>query len=423
MRQRQVKLSETSSGKAWLAQFGPADQPAASAMLDAMLLLNAEHVSQALRTELRALGGARPSRKRRLALYAERKLGGKPIFSEAMTPDRDGKLRRRAFGKNFAPVAPIRGGTRVGSEATIANVFSQVVGAAGGGRVFVNSPGPDRLRGKSGPTQTIVLVTDLIGSGKRILSWLDALWKIKSVRSWVSLGLIDFAVVAVVSTKAGEAAIRRHRLKPDVRKSYVAPVIAADSKDPDVVEWRRLIATLGPSSGRGAARAGFGGEPCLVAFSYRIPNNTPALIHEADAAVPWTALYEGGIPDDLAPAFRVRGEHEVVAMAVDATGVILAPDLSLKLQRTVLVLAQIKGRLKGGQSDAIAQQTQMPLPDVEEIIAEAKAARLLDDHGRLTDAGQATVRAGQAGDRKRPVVPTTTEPYYPMALRVPSSPV
>ncbi|HJV40036.1 phosphoribosyltransferase-like protein, partial [Caulobacter sp.] len=264
MRRRHQPLSETPTGKAWIGQFGAADQAAAASLLDAMLLLNAEHVSQALRTELRALGERRPVRTRRLALYAERKLGGAPFFAEAMTPDDQGKLRLRAHGRNFTPVRPVRGGTRVGSEATIANVFSQLVGGAGGERIFVNSPGPDRIRAKIRPVQTIVIVTDLIGSGQRILTWLDALWKIKSVKSWVSRGLVDFAVVAVAATRSGEAKVRAHRLQPTVKKVYVAPVVSAISTDPVVVEWRRLIATVGPASGRGAARGGFGDEPCLV---------------------------------------------------------------------------------------------------------------------------------------------------------------
>jgi len=413
-------LSETPTGKAWIGQFKDADQAAATSLLNAMFLLNAEHVSQALRTELRTLGEGRLARKRRLALYAERKLGGEPFFAEEMKADREGKMRLRAVGRNFTPVRPIRGGTRVGSEATIANVFSQLVSGRGGERIFINSPGPDRIRGKTGPAQTIVIVTDLVGSGRRILTWLDALWKIKSVKSWVSRRLVDFTVVAVAATRSGEAAIRAHRLKPTVRKVYVAPVISAASKDPNVVEWRRLIATVGPSSGRGAARGGFGDEPCLVAFSYRIPNNTPALIHESDPKVPWRALYQGGIPDDLASAFGVLDEREVVNAAIEATGVSLSPDLSLKEQRTVLVLSQIKGRLKPGQSEAIAQDTQMSLPTVESTLTEAKTRGLLDEQGRLTDAGQMTVRSGQAGDRKRPVVPTEAEPYYPWAPRVPS---
>lgn len=422
MRPRQPKLSETDTGQAWLGQFNEADQPAAAALLDAMLLLNTEQVSQAIRTQLRDLGGSRWGRKRRLALYAERKLGGKAIFTEKLSPDRQGRLRRRAYGRNVSSIAPIRGGTRVGSEGIIANLISQVVQAEGGA-VFANHPGPDRIRGKTGPTQTIVIVTDLIGSGRRILGWLDALWASRSVRSWVSLKLLDFAVVAAVSTRAGEEAIRRHRLKPVVRAMYMAPVVPARSKDPDEESWRRIIRTEGPSAGRGAGRGGYGADPCLVAFSYRIPNNTPALIHQTDPAVPWRALYEGGIPSDLDEAFGIRDLQAVMDAAAESAGVPLSLGLSPKQQLTVLVLSLIKGRLRPGQAEAIAQETQLPLPDVQGVLAEAATKGLLDPKGRLTGVGQKTVLAGRSGDRRRPVVPTSAEPYYPGTLRVPRAPV
>ncbi|EKY24483.1 hypothetical protein HMPREF0185_03179 [Brevundimonas diminuta 470-4] len=419
MRPATPRLSETPTGLAWLSQFAAADVEIAASLLDHMLLLNAEQVSDVLRIQLRKLGRERSSKKRRLALYAERKLNA-PFFTEKRLPDRQGVSRLRAAGNTFAPIAPIRGGTRVGSEGLIANVISQIVKAPPGTQVYVNHPGPDRIRGKTRPTQTIVIVTDLIGSGNRIVTWLDALWKIRSVRSWVSLNLVDFAVVSAVSTAAGEALVRRHRLKPTVHSQFRAPSLSSKSTDPNDHKRLALIQQYGPSAGRGAARTGYGPEPCLVAFSYRLPNNTPALIHQSDPAVPWRALYDGGLPEDLGRTFNVRGEQEVIDLAAEATGIELAKGLTLKHQRSALVLSLISGRLRPGQIEAIAEQTQLPLPDVALVVSSAETDGLLDAKGRLTDAGQTFVLASRLGDKKRPTVSTNPEPYYPKSLRIPS---
>ncbi|WP_439549047.1 phosphoribosyltransferase-like protein [Falsiroseomonas sp.] len=422
MRRSPPRLSETTTGQSWLKQFNADDQSAAADMLDAMLLLNAEQVSRAIRSALTQLGASRPNHRRRLALYAERKLGGKPIFTESRKPDRAGRVRLTGYGRNVAPIQPIRGGTRVGSEGLIANLIAQVVKSSGAS-VFVDHPGPDRIRGKSRPTQTIVIVTDLIGSGRRVLGWLDAFWAVRSVKSWVSLGLVDFAVVSAVSTDEGRAAVRRHRLKPRVLTTYAAPVISAESRSPKAADWRRLIETAGPSQGRGADREGYGEEPCLVAFSYRLPNNTPALIHGTDPSVPWRALYEGGIPEDLHKTFGMRDEVEMLVVAAESLGVITAVGLTAKELRSVLVLSLVGGRLKLGQEEAIARETQLPLPEVEAVLGEAKREGLLDGDGRLTQAGQLMLLAGLVSDRKRPTVHSNAEPYYPKSLRVPPTPV
>src|SRR5262249_10361575 len=103
-------LSACPTAQSWLRQFQATDRPAAEKMLDAMLLLNEEQVSAALRSQLYALANARRGRRRRVALYAERELGSAPVFKVQQVPDANGRLRRRAVGrKGPAPVQPIRG--------------------------------------------------------------------------------------------------------------------------------------------------------------------------------------------------------------------------------------------------------------------------------------------------------------------------
>jgi len=207
--------------------------------------------------------------------------------------------------------------------------------------------------------------------------------------------------------------VRRHRFKPVVLTTYAAPIIPARSRSPKAAAWRRLIETFGPPQGRGADREGYGEEPCLVAFSYRIPNNTPALIHKTDRSVPWRALYDGGIPEDMQKAFGMRDEMEMLVLAAESVGVVTAVGLTAKELRSVLILSLVGGRLKPGQEEAIARETQLPLPEVEAVLGEAKQEGLLDRDGRLTQAGQLMLLAGLTGERKRPTVHSNAEPYYP----------
>ncbi|MEA2871007.1 MAG: hypothetical protein QOH67_983 [Hyphomicrobiales bacterium] len=409
-------LSTYPTAQSWLMQFGVSNQPAAGLMLDSMLLLNEEQVSAALRSQLYALAGSRHGRRRRIALYAEREFGGVPAFNVEIVLDTNGRPRRRSIGrKGPAPVKPVRGSGRVGSEGLVAFIISQAHETRP--KSFMNHPGPDFLRGKTSPAGSIGIVTDFIGSGSRVREMLDAFWAVPSVRSWVSRKWIDFKVITAAATVAGVANVKRHRLRPQVLFQHVAPTIGSYPDWQLSREWVKLIESYGPDAGRGASRYGFGGDAALVAFNYRLPNNTPALLHRTYGG--WRALYDGAAPDDLRPAFGLRARAEVIGQAAETTGVVISHDLPPEDAALVLILSLLRGRWRGGTEVALAERTGMAVPDVMDILARALKGGLINGSGRLTDDGQALLAAGRRSERKRPVVATNPEPYYPLALRTP----
>lgn len=311
---------------------------------------------------------------------------------------------------------PIRGGGRVGSEGLAAFVISQA-NETTKGKAFMNHPGPDLIRGKTNPASSIGIVTDFIGSGSRVRAMLDAFWDVPSVRSWMSRGWIDFKVIAAAATKVGAANVKRHRVRPQVLYQHVAPTIGSHPDWRRSEEWLKLVEQYGPDAGRGASRYGFGGSAALVAFNYRLPNNTPALLHRTYCG--WWALYDGAAPDDLGPAFGLLTREQVVAHAAEETGVEISEDVLAHDAVLVLVLSLLRGRWRAGADVALAERTGIAVPDVLDTLARARKDGLIDGSGRLTDAGQALLAAGRRSERKRPVIPSNPEPYYPLALRTP----
>lgn len=411
-----ARLSSYGTSQQWLQQFLPADTVDAAAMLDAMLLLNEEQVSAAIRSQLYALADRRSGRRRRVALYVEREMEQKAFFRSTITLDTKGKHHYRAMGRTGPPaVKPIRSGTRVGSEGLIAFVISQAKEARP--KIFMNQPGPDLLRGKTAPAGTIALVTDFIGSGSRLRSMLDALWAVPTVRAWRSRGWVDFCVVAAAGTAAGMTSVRRHRLRPDVHVEHVAPTIVKVGDRRQAKRWFSLINRYGPNAGRGASRWGFGNSAALIAFNYRLPNNTPALLHQSTST--WHALYDGPAPDDLRPAFGLRRMSDVIAFAATNMGIRMPPGLDGPDAATILVLSAMRGRWRRGKEIALSEQTGMTTPDVMKIVLRALRAKLITNQGRLTDAGHQMLEAARRPERKRPDIPTSTDPYYPSKLRTP----
>jgi hypothetical protein len=309
----------------------------------------------------------------------------------------------------------MRGGARVGSEGLVAFVISQAKEAWP--KIFMSHPGPDLIRGKTSPAGSIVIVTDFIGSGSRVRAMLDAFCAVPTVRAWHSRHWIDFKVVAAAATTSGASSVRHHRLRPEVLMQHVAPTIGAVPDWRLGSEWRTLIDTYGPEAGRGAGRYGFGDSAALIAFNYRLPNNTPAMLHKSAAG--WRALYDGPAPDDLRPAFGLRTAEEVIDAAAANSGVSLSPDLPVADAALVLVLSLLHGRWWRGAEVALAERTGMAVPDVTEVLRKALRNGYVTGAGRLTDKGQAVLAAGRRSERKRPEVPTEAQPYYPTELRTP----
>lgn len=405
------RLASTDIGRTWIARFNEADRSSAAALLNTMLLLNEDDVSVALRGLLNTLAEGRRGLRGRVGLYAEREFQQAAAFKIVLTPGPNGRHRRRAVGR-AGPVAvsPKRGARRVGSEGLIAFTISQVTEAWP--RIFANQPGPDRIRAKR-PISTLAIVTDFVGSGNRIAGVLDKFWRVESVKAWVSLGYLNFKVVAAAGTPVGIENVREHRLQPEVLVDHVTPTIF-DARRSD--RWLKLLDTYGPQPGAADA-AGYEQIGALIAFSYRMPNNVPALIRLSGNG--WRALYDGPAPETLRQAFGLNDSGEMIQRAAEALGVELDETLSPKDAELVLALNAMGSRWIPEESNAIAEQTGLNVRRLAVVRQDAIRTGLLHADGRLTEQGQVTRRTGLRSERQRPTIPTSDVPYYPMQLRVP----
>lgn len=85
----------------------------------------------------------------------------------------------------------------------------------------------------------------------------------------------------------------------------------------------------------------------------------------------------------------------------------------------VVVLSLLRGRWHRGSETALAARSGMAVPPLMDMLREALLKALITKTGRLTDKGYAFLEAGGVRERKTPVIASTTQPYYPEALRVP----
>jgi hypothetical protein len=412
-----LTLSQTNEGKLWLNQFPPPVHLLAADMLDTMLLLNEEQVITSIRSALDRIAKNARHRSKRIALYAEREFQDAAIFKSVAVADSSGRTRVRAIGKAGPPaVKPIRGGARVGSEGMLAFVISQQKDAWP--KIFMNHPGPDLLRAKTAPAGEIVIVTDFIGSGSRIRSMLDKFWAVPTIRSWTSRKLIKFRVVAAAATTSGAAKVKMHRLRPEVIVEWIAPRVSWESVRSRSFAWTRLINNNGPAIGReGCGRFGFRDDAALIAFSYRIPNNTPAMIHHSSGS--WRALFDGPAPPGLHGLFAVKSPAEVVADAAADNGLLMSHELTEEDRATMLILTLLRGRWRAGTETALSSRTGLSTHTVMDILRQSLKDGLISGDGRLTEKGYEHLAAGKLLERPEPIIATNQELYYPEILRVP----
>jgi hypothetical protein len=153
--------------RAWLEQFGEDDRPRAAKLASVLTLVSADEFAAELTRLLgiRLVNGRQP-----VALYNEterRHWKGKPnrLFTE-----RRGKVLR-AVGKTGPPLVPRNRSVdeEVGSEGVVATILTQFQ-RSHRKRVLL-SPGPDTIRERK--VRRFALVTDFIGSGKRVCDFLE----------------------------------------------------------------------------------------------------------------------------------------------------------------------------------------------------------------------------------------------------------
>jgi hypothetical protein len=198
---------------------------------------------------------------------------------------------------------------------------------------------------------------------------------------------------------------------------HIAPTLLTTGTEELRSRWQALLEGYPPDPASSGKRQGFAESAALVAFSYRIPNNAPLLLHKSSSR--WKALYNSAIPEELRPIFGLNSPEQRIGRAAEAAGLQLADNLSTSDLQTIAVLSIIRGQWREGSEDAFAEMTGLTVPELMFIRRQATKAGLLRTDGRLTEDGQTYLRAGRRGERKRPDIPTSPNPYYPVSLRVP----
>lgn len=418
---------------AWLGQFDVKDQATVTAMLGAMRRVSSDDFARHIRARVFEAADETDGA---LALYAERtvpptnnKLPPDPLFSQSATRP------RRATGARAMAVDP---NDEVGSEGIVAQLITEL--NRENPEKFLNHPGPDRLRvtqdaldaKKSSrrkavvpalPVRKFILLTDIIGSGNRGWRYLEAAWRVATIKSlWSTRQAkgVSFEVIAYASTTPGFERVSSHAMRPTIRTVCECPTIEGSLSTAMAAKIKNLCVQYDPAHRRRGA-LGYEDTGALIAFAHGMPNNCPRVFWAASEN--WAPLF----PARVTAASRAEFASELNASEVEARllamrqkrladGVNFAIAPPGALER-YLVLASLSHPPR--TVEVVARRTGLTQIVVEDVLKEALTYGWIESTFCLTDVGHAELSAAKGQRKVDAAVPSAVPLYYPSSLRAP----
>lgn len=411
-----ARFLRSAATQAWLSQLDPSEQPIAQAMLEGMLLISRDKFAE----RLQALVGERiDAGQGPVGLYVERELPSRKGVPHRLFKQTK-RRPKRAFGKGPDPIKPVRHyDLEVGSEGIVAQILTEICRASKG--KVVMQPGPDAIRRKR--IRRFILVTDFIGSGKRCWQYLEAAWRVASVRSWWSRRRttgMAFEVITYSSTVAGLQKVQSHPAEPLISQVAGCPTIENTFSYGMREHIRDLCERHNPVKSFPAL--GFGDAGSLIAFAHGAPNNAPACLFKRAGG--WEPLFPARVTQLVRAAFSIEDPAEEVRVRLIMMGQrrLAEPALTaVDESRRALVVVMAALSNPPRTLEAVSRKTRLTLLEVKTEVARGMTMGLIDTQNRVTDAGHAELAHLRTAskDARLPVSQIPDTPYYPSSLRAP----
>lgn len=391
-----MELADLAEAKAWLTRFHELDRPPVRDLLRSLSLVSASQFRRALRE---MLDQAEPEET--IALYAITETANAPYFYD----------RRRS--PRPTP------GRRVGSEGIVQALISSWHDEQP--TRLLDHPPISILKRKR--VHHIVLVDDIVGSGKRAAEFLRSFMDSPTLRSWRSYGKIKISVLAYAASADGEDRVRRRlatKRKPGPAENV--EVLWRERPGPrgGFAIQAKLEALRDVCRRYGAGRAsavfaeGFGRCMSMLVFEHKCPNNVPSILWRRSPHM--SPLFpDGAVPPWCAPAFDAAADGATVARV--AADHFLNSDIETLRRSTssdgvqlLLVMGALR-RLR--RPERIGQALGFDGSEVNRLLALGEQAGFIVGGRSLTPLGRAEVEHAStlAGEEKVRVA--TNAFYYP----------
>ncbi|MGX7345449.1 phosphoribosyltransferase-like protein [Acetobacter pasteurianus] len=406
-----LRLPNTQKGKEWLSQFDLLDRENAARLLGALTLVSHSAFERALQSlvlsEAEKVNGP-------VALYAVREIDKGVSYFEAMANPDD----------PLASLDAVARGSDLGSEARIAAIIRNICKTKP--EKLLNHPSLEKLR--TTRAKAIIVVDDIIGSGKRSAGFISAMWRSKSVMSWYSRHEIQFVALAYTATQFGAEQVCKLGCCPKV-------VLVRDCPTFNDIPWHNdiesaivaLCKNYGQRTSRPRMKLGFKKTMAALVFEHGCPNNTPSILW---APISEKSTWQPMFPDRTVPLEQTSAfppdvmARDRIAMLTELSGdeeaelpTAILGESALGMT-TVTVLALVASGIRSRA--ALSYATGYDAKDCTELLNRCVERGYLTGTLRLTPAGRAELNEQiRPSERSKWVPQRGEDDYYPKQLRGP----
>ena len=406
------QLLLTERGNAWLDGFDIEDREVARDMIRGLTLVSLNETTRMLK---RLVHSAAATADGPVALFAVRELRSPECYFEAI-PSTPTKSRPYSTMSAVAPSG------FVGSEGHIASIITGI--AKSDQTKYLNHPTIRTMRVNK--CRKIILMDDLVGSGNRILQFINSMWQCKTIRSWVSLKYIKFNVVVYAATSQGRRHLETCDHIPSVLSYIECPTFPT-------LPWSRqrrqrlhkIIENY--STNINAKPTMYWGykETCSsLVFEHSCPNNVPAILwSSAMTGKTWNPLFVNrSIGANIQSCFPEEiARKDPISVLIDAGQKRLASTrlqaVSEERSKDILVLLALvaKGQRR---NEALSYALGISNRDLESIVTQCVASGWMTLSRRITARGVAELaHARKSGLSDATIDIRGDDCYHPRVLR------
>lgn len=411
------KLSETFKGIDWVNQFDFLDQSDAVKLLDSIMWVSEREFSSHIEHTLKLFAD---DNKGGIALFIERKLrknghGVQRFYKQKSKP-------KRAYGVSLQPAESIQlYGNGIGSVGVTATIATNI--CRHNPTRFVLHPTAEDIRKRK--IRHFVILTDTVGSGDQIRTYLDSMWKTASIKSWRLSKNIKFTIIAYAATESSISYVKKHPAKPNLKYKISCPTISNKFDDETAQDLISLCDEYNPQNKKGVVNSlGYKGSGALIAYAHGMPNNAPAILHKKSKN--WIPLFPGRTALDIksqmpSDAFKVDHSTQVKNLKQQKlAAAVWLRTMDEKAKNLVLVLVATFRFPR--TIDAISARTSVSIKDVENSLEVANKYGWLTKTNRLTQDGRKLLKSIESKEKQVDTLPETENiDYYPKSLRAKGS--
>lgn len=405
-----MRPSDTSSGRAWLANFSQPDLNAATALLDSLRFVGLDTLRNDLIIQLESLREAKGVPGPAL-LLPERKLKD---LGDGSHLD---KAKAVAY-VDFHPGGKIS--STPGSEGIIGIALHSfaVAGTEDPENPWIAPDAPlEYLRERH--CRSIVLVTDYCGTGNQVSVLADTLARNKTIKSWRSLKLIEIHVLSFAASTIALRALDAHPAVDAVHTIEAAPTL-------DTAPWskklkREIVDLCQRESRIEGYSLGYKGSGGLLATGRRAPNNLPAIFWQEVEG--WSPLFPQRkvTPEVAADLSGYQESEPLSALAARVGQPRVSGNQRLEYMRSAsreLLRALLVVHRSAKTPTELAAALNAPVATAETLLETLRRLGFVDCEFRITPEGRAELLAQKRARRRTTAkLEGSDATYYPHSLK------